>query len=110
VHDCSNARDVDGTHGTMSNGDPWWLSWILPITTVLGLIGGLLIWIGRVILLPGIKAELESTFEQKHKENRITFEIFEKKFNDAEKERAALRADIVAIREDVAFLRGRRMR
>lgn len=84
-----------------------WLDWVLPITAMVSTIGAVVMWTGRKILFANIKEEIEEQLqrfkdemEEKHAENK-------KKLEEAAGERMKIRAELSALGEDVAYLRGR---
>jgi predicted nuclease with TOPRIM domain len=93
---------------------PPWLQWILPSSAVAA---GVL-WLARVILLPGIKSQIEemlkdkfeeaqAAIEKRHQENRRDILRVEQQLNESFAERQKLHDDMMEIKEDVAYLRGR---
>jgi hypothetical protein len=100
------------------NGDPWWLPWIVPALAIIGALGGVLIWIGRVMLLPGFKKELEDLLadkfaaaerdiKERHAQNQAQFRHINLRLNDGANDRQQLREDLNEVKEDVAYLRGK---
>lgn len=98
--------------------DPWWLAWVVPIVAAVSAIGGLLIWLGRVILLPGIKQELEELLkerfeeaqelvEERHRDNKKDIEEVKKSLDESLVDRRMIRKELAEVAQDVAYLRGR---
>lgn len=47
--------------------DPWWLAWIVPITTLVGLIGGGIFYVVRRLLASYIQEEMSKVIDAKFK-------------------------------------------
>lgn len=102
-----------------ASGDtPWWLDWVLPVVAGTTALGGLLIWLGRVMLLPGIKQELEELLQEKfqqahdemqqrHEENQDDIEQLRKLLDQSADERRKLQSQLIEILADVSYLKGR---
>ncbi|SRR6266581_4838029 len=97
---------------------PAWLSWVVPVLAIVGALGAALIWVGRVILLPGIKKELEAMLadkfeearrdvEARHLQNNLQFTQLKKQLDASARDRALLHEDLSEVKEDMAYLRGK---
>ena len=103
---------------TSPSPDPWWLTWVVPVLAIIGTLGGALIWIGRVMLLPGVKKELEELLadkfaeaqrdvKERHAQNQAQFRQINARLNEGAVDRQQLREDLNEVKEDVAYLRGK---
>lgn len=102
----------------LAETDPWWLPWVLPGVAAVSAVGGALIWLGRVVLLPGIKGELEELLkerfddaqelvEQRHQENQEDIHELKRLVEEGTVDRKQIRKELADVAADVAYLRGK---
>jgi septal ring factor EnvC (AmiA/AmiB activator) len=105
---------MQSAHGQLVKEVPEWLQWLLPVSIVAGGVA----WVARKILLPSIKVQLEELLEEKfaearmeveerHKQNREDILRVEQQMNESSEDRQKLHQDLMEVKADVAYLRGR---
>ena len=93
---------------------PSWLQWMLPISAI----GAGFLWVARVLLVPGLKAQIEDMLKEKfeeqkleiearHQQNREDIKRVEDQLKDSVADRKSIHQDLIEVKEDVAYLRGR---
>jgi septal ring factor EnvC (AmiA/AmiB activator) len=97
---------------------PWWLEWVLPVVASASAIGAIALWIGRKLLVPSLKEEIETMLAEKfaeakeevierHRQNRLDIQKVERRMDDGMRDRASIQRDITEMKADISYLRGR---
>lgn len=98
--------------------DPWWLAWILPVSTIVGVIGSASFYVTRRLLGGYIQGEMARVLKEKLTEFEEKIEAkfdtisqrVEERHDENKEEFDKLGRELDEVKQDVAYLSGRTRR